>query len=149
MTIAAGMAAMPAGAAWVENPQSGTYSYTENGVAVAGTRYHIHIYMSGGQESAKQLEAIWGNGKVYCKPIDINPDETYEQLARYMVKEAPDKLGQHLYDHSRHILKPECDRMRVKDDETLHPPNGVLVLNDTGQVDTVYGSFRTIKYMAI
>ena len=115
----------------------------------AGTRYHIHIYMAGGTESVKQLETIWGNGNVYCKPIDINPDETYEQLARYMVKEAPDKLGQHLYDHSRHILQPECDRLRVKDDETLHPPNGVLVLNDTGQVDTVYGSFRTIKYMVI
>lgn len=34
LLAAVGMAAIPAGAAWVENPQSETYSYTENGVAV-------------------------------------------------------------------------------------------------------------------
>lgn len=126
-----------------------TYFYKIEHKHKAGNRYHIHIYMSGGPESAKQLETIWGNGRLYCEPIEISPDNTYEQLARYMVKEAPDKLGQHLYDHSRHIRQPECDRLLVGDDTVLHPPDGCLVLNDTGQVDTVYGSFRTIKYIAI
>lgn len=126
-----------------------TYFYKIEHKHKAGNRYHIHIYMSGGPENAKALETIWGNGRVFCAPIDINPDNPYEQLARYMVKEAPDKLGQHLYDHSRHIRQPECDRLRVGDDAVLHPPDGCVILNDTGRVDTVYGSFRTIKYMEI
>lgn len=113
----------------------------------AGTKYHIHIYMSGGQEDVKQLSAIWGNGHVYLSKIKISPDETYEQLARYMTKEAPDKLGLHLYDHSRHIRQPEMDRIRVGDDVTLEPPAGAMVLDDTGKVNTIYGRYRTIKYM--
>ena len=114
----------------------------------AGTRYHIHIYMTSGPESKKELGMIWGNGKVYCENIIIDCENTYEQLARYMVKESPDKLGQHLYDHSHHIKKPEYDRIRVTDDTKLSPPDGCMVLDDTGQVNTIYGGFRTIKYMS-
>lgn len=113
----------------------------------AGNKYHIHIYMDSGPENQDQLTAIWGNGNVHLQKIKISPAENYEQLARYMCKEAPDKLGLHLYDHSRHIKKPEIDRLRVGDEVTIEPPYGVIVLNDTGRVETAYGKRRTIKYM--
>ncbi|MGN0999487.1 MAG: hypothetical protein ACI4PO_08040 [Faecousia sp.] len=113
----------------------------------AGNRYHFHIYMTAGPESKDDLTAIWGNGIVYLDPIIIDADNPYEQLARYMVKEAPDKLGQHLYDHSHHIKKPEYERIRVPEDTQLIAPAGSMVLMDTGKATTLYGEHRTIKYM--
>lgn len=40
-TAAAGMAVLPAGAEWVENPQNGAYSYTENGTAATNCWKYI------------------------------------------------------------------------------------------------------------
>lgn len=114
----------------------------------AGNQYHFHIYMTAGRETAAEVAAIWGNGQVYLDKIVIDADNTYEQLAKYIVKETPDKLGQHLYDHSHHIKKPDYERVFVPDDSQLIPPNGSMVLYDTGRVDTMYGSRRTIKYMS-
>lgn len=115
----------------------------------AGSRYHFHIYCTAIPITAKRLERLWGNGKIYRKDIIIDPDNTFEQLARYMIKERPDKLGQHLCDHSQGLRKIEVDRIRMPDDAQLQPPDGCLVLDDTGQVNTIYGSFRTIKYMVV
>ncbi len=115
----------------------------------AGTNYHFHLYISSGAETPEDIEKMWGQGHVYLDPIKINGDNTYEQLARYMVKEAPDKLGQHLWGHSQHLRQPECDRIRVPENFELTPPAGAAVLFDTGRTSSIYGSSRTIKYMAL
>ena len=72
----------------------------------AGNHWHFHLYMTRGPETLDDLARLWGKGDVnYCAPIVIDEDETYEKLARYIVKEAPDKLGQHLWEHSRGLAK--------------------------------------------
>lgn len=114
-----------------------------------GTNYHFHIYMTAGPETKDELETLWGNGFIYLDRIVIDKDNTYEQLARYMVKETPDKLGQHLFDHSHHIRKPQCERVWVSDDTQLEAPPGAMVLTDSGKVESVYGSYRRLKYMAL
>lgn len=115
----------------------------------SGTHYHFHIYMTAGPETKDELEAIWGNGFIYLDRIVIDKDNTYEQLARYMVKEVPDKLGQHLFDHSHHIRQPQCERVWVSDDTQLEAPPGAMVLTDSGKVESVYGSYRRLKYIAL
>lgn len=113
----------------------------------SGTKWHHHIYITAGSETPEELEALWGCGLVYIDKIVIDADHTYEQLARYMIKERPDKLGQMLWSCSRGLQKPDLDRIRMPDDAQLEPPDGVIMLEDSGTVRTVYGSFRTIKYM--
>lgn len=115
----------------------------------SGTNYHFHVYMTAGPETKDELEALWGNGFIYLDRIVIDKDNTYEQLARYMVKETPDKLGQHLFDHGHHIRKPQCERVWVSDDTQLEAPPGAMVLTDSGKVESVYGSYRRLKYMAL
>ena len=115
----------------------------------SGAHWHHHIYINAGNESAEELEALWGNGWVYLDRIIIDSDNTYEQLARYMIKERPDKLGQRLWSCSQGLAKPELDRIRLPDNAELEPPPGVMMLEDTGVVSTVYGRFRAIKYMIV
>lgn len=116
----------------------------------AGNHWHFHIYLTKGAETSDDFTRLWGKGVVnYCAPIVINEEETYENLARYIVKERPDKLGQHLWEHSRNLKKVEVDRMRMPDDADISVPPGCILLGECSGSRSVYGSYHSIKFMAL
>lgn len=116
----------------------------------AGSRWHFHLYLTRGPETADDLARLWGKGDVnYCAPIIIDEEETYEKLARYIVKEAPDKLGQHLWEHSRRLAKAEVDRVRLPDDADISVPPGCILLGECSGSRSIYGSYHSIKFMAL
>lgn len=116
----------------------------------AGSHWHFHLYLSRGPETSDDLARLWGKGDVnYCAPIVIDEDETYEKLARYIVKEAPDKLGQHLWEHSRGLAKAEVDRVRLPDDADIFVPPGCILLGECSGSRSIYGSYHSIKFMAL
>ena len=116
----------------------------------AGNHWHFHLYMTRGPETSDDLARLWGKGEVnYCAPIVIDEEETYEKLARYIVKEAPDKLGQHLSEHSRGLAKAEVDRVRLPDDADISVPPGCILLGECSGSRSMYGSYHSIKFMAL
>ena len=60
------------------------------------------------------------------------------------------KLGLRLWSGSRNLRKPERECFRVPDDTPLKmpPESRCIRLADTGDVKTVYGHYRYIKYIA-
>lgn len=111
-------------------------------------RWHHHMMLNYGGEDYAELQALWGQGFVIGSPIKIDREHTYEALARYMCKEQRDKVGQRLWSCARGLNKPEIDTQRVPNDLELSAPDGAAVLEDTGDVVTVYGHYRYLKYMA-
>lgn len=116
----------------------------------AGSHWHFHLYLTRGAETTDDLARLWGKGDVnYCAPIVIDEEETYEKLARYIVKEAPDKLGQHLWEHSRRLAKAEVDRVRLPDDADISVPPGCILLGECSGSRSMYGSYHSIKFMVL
>lgn len=113
----------------------------------ACNRYHFHVIVTAGDEDEWDLDRLWGNGQIDRKRICIDKDHPYERLARYMTKEHPDKLGHHLWEHSRGIKKYEVDRIRLPDTADIVPPAGAQVLYDSSLIQNVYGSWRRLKFM--
>lgn len=115
-----------------------------------GTNYHFHLYLTSGPETGDDIHRLWGNGEIeYIKKIAITSEQTYERLARYMVKEHPDKLGHHLWEHSRGLKKPEIDRIWLPDDADISVPPGCVLLDEVAGSRSIYGSYHSIKFMAL
>lgn len=110
-------------------------------------RWHHHLIINACGEDLGTLSQLWGNGIVYLDTLTFDRDHTYEELARYMIKEQPDKLGHRAWSCSKGLDKPDTSRERLGNDEMIEPPEGVTVLEDSGIVSTAYGQFRFIKYM--
>lgn len=125
-----------------------------------GRRWHIHIAMRSSGHDYDRIRACWSNGLVLLTRFSFNPDEWtkelgittkilsatssgYEPLARYMCKEAPEKLGQRTWSYSRSCRKPEVDRVAVDDDARLLLPAGCILVNS--QHDSSGSEF--IKYV--
>lgn len=111
-------------------------------------RWHHHVLLNATGEDFALLRRLWGQGGIECRTIRIDREKNYETLARYLCKEQRDKVGQRLWSCSRNLRKPERECFRVPNDTPLTPPQGALVLEDTGDVRTAYGHFRYIKYLS-
>lgn len=111
-------------------------------------RWHHHIIISATGDDYDAIVRAWPHGYVNLHTMRISRDETYESIAKYLCKEPRDKVGSRLWSGSRNLSKPEVDSFRVPNDTPLAPPEGVLVLDDSGDVRTAYGHYRYIKYMA-
>lgn len=112
----------------------------------SGGRWHHHMVINSAGEDYEEISKLWPHGLIHAKALEIDREHTYEELARYMCKEARDKLGHRLWSCTRNLRKPERDTQRVPNDTTLVPPAGATVLDDTGDVQTAYGHYRFIKY---
>ena len=111
-------------------------------------RWHHHVLLNATGEDFVQIARIWGQGLVDFKQIRVDRDRNYETLARYLCKEQREALGARLWSCSRNLHKPERECFRVPNDTPLTPPDGVMILEDTGDVTTAYGHFRYLKYLA-
>ncbi len=110
-------------------------------------RWHHHMVINSSGEDYEQMLEAWGKGHIEFKRLRVDRDKNYETLARYLCKEMREKVGNRLWNSSKNLIKPETDRVSVANDETLEPPRGAIVLEDSGNVSTIYGHYRFIKYM--
>lgn len=122
------------------------YLYT-NESKHGGGRWHHHALVNATGDDYREIISLWRWGNVEIHPFRVDREKNYETLARYFCKEAREKVGQRLWSCSRNLRKPERDCMRVGNDVALEPPDGATVLMDTGNVRTVYGHYRYIKYL--
>ena len=111
-------------------------------------RWHHHVLINATGEDYDLIRKLWGQGGIEFKQIRIDREKNYETLARYLCKEQRDKVGQRLWSGSRTLAKPERECFRVPNDTPLTPPVTATVLTDTGDINTPYGHFRYIKYLA-
>lgn len=111
-------------------------------------RWHHHVLLNATGDDYTLIRDLWGQGGVDFIQLRIDRDKNYETLARYLCKEQRDKVGLRLWSGSRNLRKPEKECFRVPNDTPLVPPENATVLTDTGDVTTIYGHFRYIKYLS-
>ena len=113
-------------------------------------RWHHHILINAPGEDYDLIRRLWGQGNIEFRSIRVDKEKHFESLARYFCKEQRDKLGLRLWSGSRNLRKPERECFRVPDDTPLKmpPESRCIRLADTGDVKTVYGHYRYIKYIA-
>ena len=117
-----------------------------------GRRWHIHIACRAQAEDDKLIRSCWTKGIVLLTGFDYDADKWteelnistkilsstgrgYEPLARYMCKEAQERLGQRTWSYSRSCVKPEIDRVIVDDDARLELPHGCLLVRSQQDSD--------------
>ena len=112
-------------------------------------RWHHHIVINATGDDFELIRKCWTWGdNIEIRPLRIDKENTYEALARYMCKEAPDKkVGKHCWHHSRNIRKPEVEVFRVDEDTTLQAPKGSMILEDGGFRELGF-KYQYVKYMA-
>ena len=111
-------------------------------------RWHHHALINATGDDYEKIRQLWACGGVDFRQLRLDREKNYESLARYLCKEMRDKLGQRLWSGSRNLRKPEKECCRVPNDTPLNIPTGALVLSDTGDVVTVFGHYKYIKYLA-
>lgn len=111
-------------------------------------RWHHHFVINATGDDYELIRACWIYGdNIEIKPLRLNRDNTFEALARYMCKEAPDKVGQHPWRYTRGTAqKPEVDSRRADSAEQLHIPRGALVLMNEKH-EGLFGSWFAVKYL--
>ena len=109
-------------------------------------RWHHHCVINATGDDYKQLLKLWGQGEIEITPLRVDKEKNYSTLARYMCKEAADKLGQRCWSYTRGALKPECETFRVDSDTTLEAPEGSMII-EVATDRTEYGAYQFIKYL--
>lgn len=110
-------------------------------------RYHIHMVLNSTGSDYGDIKESWGLGLIEMHPLELTRERTYESLARYLCKELPDYVGARKFIPSRGLVHPEPDCQIVDSSETLVPPKGATVYDNTGTVSTVYGRYQFVKYL--
>ena len=112
-------------------------------------RWYHHVLINATGDDYDLIRKLWGQGGVDFIQLRVDREKNYETLARYLCKEQRDKLGLRLWSGSRNLRKPERECFRVPNDTPLTPPkSAAIVFEDTGDVQTAYGHYRYIKYLA-
>lgn len=110
-------------------------------------RWHHHFVLNASGDDYELIRRCWIYGSnIEIRKLRLDAEHTFEQIARYMCKEAPDKLGQHCWMKTRNAKKPEVETVRVDSDEQLQIPRGALRLLSEGGED-LYSKWRVVKYM--
>lgn len=98
-----------------------------------GGRWHIHFVMNatGGRDYAEIL-AAWGRGSIDLNPFRCDKEKNYETLAKYMAKEAREKVGLHAWGYTRNAKRPEVESFIVPDNTELAVPKDAVCFADEG-----------------
>ena len=110
-------------------------------------RYHIHMILNGTGADDADIRSCWDGGLIEWHLFELNRDRTYESLAHYYCKEVADYVGARAFIPSRGLAQPETDCQIVDSKETLTPPKGATVYDNTGVVKTEYGKYQYVKYL--
>lgn len=109
-------------------------------------RWHHHMVLNSTGDDLEVLRRCWPNGHLDARKLILDREHSYEGLARYMCKEAGDKLGQRAWSCTRNLAKPEVETFRVEDDTTVQVPRGGVALRVESGRDSFTG-WQTVKYL--
>ncbi len=110
-------------------------------------RWHHHFVLNATGADYDLIRKCWIYGSnIEIRPLKLDKEHTFEALARYMCKEARDKVGQRCWSYTRNAKHPEVDTIRVENDEQVQVPKGALELQVSSYRD-VHCSSRVIKYL--
>lgn len=110
-------------------------------------RYHVHMLINSTGNDYEAIRQCWPFGLFEVHRFELTRDRTYESLARYFCKEITDKPGDRKYVPSKGLKKPEVDRVWVDSSDVLKPPEGAVVYEDSGVVQTIYGKRQFVKFL--
>lgn len=112
-------------------------------------RWHHHLPLNATGDDYELIRKCWIYGSnIDIRPLRLDKDNSYEAMARYMCKEAPEKkVGKHCWHHTRNIKHPEIETFRVENDETVQAPKGALILDEGGDRNILGGTCRVVKYL--
>lgn len=133
------------------------YIYTLEGRDSEETRLHTHVIINsrGSYAADKELFcSMWPFGfvnvksvKTFVSSVSLPDENMYSALAGYMCKDQYTPNGAQRYTGSRNLLKPVSACEELPDSVTLsEPPTGALVI-DRDNHETLYGSYRYVKYI--
>lgn len=110
-------------------------------------RWHHHIVLNGTGRDIDLIRSLWRWGDdIQLETIDMYG---YEALAQYLTKEPREdrkKVGERMWSPSKGLKRPEVETGWAKDNETLVPPPGVIVLANESQQNE-FGCYAYIKYL--
>jgi len=113
-------------------------------------RWHHHLCLRATGSDFDMIRRCWIYGdNLEFRDLKLSPEFTYERVARYMCKEAPElKVGQHCWSYTRSTCqKPEIETVRVDSDEQLRIPRGSLRLEQDSR-ENQFSKWAYIKYLA-
>lgn len=129
-----------------KNGQSLRYIYVTESKHEHG-RWHHHMVLNGTGADLDVIRSLWMWGdEIQLENLDIYG---YEGLAKYLTKEPRDgqkKVGARMWSQSKGLKRPEVECSWAKDNETLTPPPGVIVLANESQQNE-FGCYAYIKYL--
>lgn len=112
-------------------------------------RYHHHMILNRTSEDLEIIRSLWSYGE--NSRLDYLDPMRYEDLARYMTKEAREEgrneVGTRSWSASLNLERPQTVSDTMPDNVTLAPPPGAVVLASEGPTRNEFGSFAFIKYL--
>lgn len=106
-------------------------------------RWHAHAIINGcGDVDLEDIRACWTKGNADVRYFSY---AMADELASYMVKERPDRVGQHLWMTSRGLRRPLVDHQIVPDAFGTQIPVGVIIKHKEERSNQ-WGVFQHLKY---
>ena len=94
------------------------------------------------------IQSLWPYGAVELEPLDLW--QGYEALAKYLTKEPREcgkpESGARTWAASIGLKKAKVESEIVRDNLTVAPPPGAIILSSPPPVENEFGVFTTIKY---
>lgn len=106
-------------------------------------RWHIHFVYNAVGDDYAEISRLWGQGSCEFSALRCDKIKNYESLARYMAKEARDKVGQRAWSYTRNARKPEVETFAVASFTPLRLPRGATMFEDARSAT---GEWQYIKY---
>lgn len=112
-------------------------------------RFHFHVILAGVGLTASVIRETWGNTYGHAHVSQLRPWDV-PGLARYLSKEAPDRINKRSYSRSRppnELTDPVITRELVPDNYELIVPFGCSLIERTPWCENAYGSVTTLSWL--
>ena len=112
-------------------------------------RFHFHCLLSGTALDADRIRTAWGGIYGHAHVSQLRPWDV-PGLARYISKEAPDRINRRAYSRSRPpngLTDPVITREIVSDQYQLAVPYGCRLIEREPRCENAYGSVSTLSYL--
>ena len=128
--------------------QETRYIYVTEQLSAEGGRLHHHMILNSTGADLEVIQSLWPYGAVELEPLDLW--QGYEALAKYLTKESREcgkpESGARTWAASIGLKKAKVESEVVRDNLTVAPPPGAIILSSPPPVENEFGVFTTIKY---
>ena len=128
--------------------QETRYIYVTEQLSAEGGRLHHHMILNSTGADLEVIQSLWPYGAVELEPLDLW--QGYEALAKYLTKEPREcgkpESGARTWAASIGLKKAKVESEIVRDNLTVAPPPGAIILSSPPPVENEFGVFTTITY---